>query len=150
MNSNSLVLGLSLAVWCGLATLVAGGQDQKKDPGIAQSPDKQLVAVANGTAITILDAASQKELRRFQGHTAKVNAVAFSPDGRRLASGAQNGQINMWDHATGRLLWTFKGPQPVLSVQFSMDGKMLIYRDAKMATFTMNVATGERLQAPLQ
>jgi WD40 repeat protein len=33
----------------------------------------------------------------LRGHRAPVQAVCFSPDGRRLASGARDGQIRVWE-----------------------------------------------------
>jgi cytochrome c len=40
----------------------------------------------------------------LSGHEGHVNAVAFSPDGSRLYSGAQDGTIRLWDTATGEML----------------------------------------------
>jgi len=60
-----------------------------------------------------------------------VNSVAFSPDGRQLASGTQTGIIFLWDTKTGkpRILRAPSGS--VTSVVFSPDGKQLAsgYRD---------------------
>src|SRR5262249_31441825 len=63
-------------------------------------------------------------IRTFTGHSERVNAVAFSPDGRTALSGAADNTLKLWDVATGTLVRTFKGHSNiVLSVAFSPDGR---------------------------
>jgi hypothetical protein len=63
-----------------------------------------------------------RELRTLSGHTAGVNSVTFSPDGKLLASGSGDGTIKLWDVASGRELRTLSGSG---MVAFSPDGKVL-------------------------
>ncbi len=49
------------------------------------------------------------EQRRLTGHTALVQAVEFSHDGTRLASGDADGTIIVWDIATGSQVESLSG-----------------------------------------
>jgi WD40 repeat protein len=52
--------------------------------------------------------ANQPTLRNtLKGHTGQVNSVAFSPDGRTLASGSSDQAIKLWDVQTGKEKATF-------------------------------------------
>jgi sugar lactone lactonase YvrE len=60
------------------------------------------------------------------GHGDTVLAVAFSPDGRTLASGASDRTVRIWDTATGRSISTSKEHRgKVLDLVFSPDGNLL-------------------------
>jgi hypothetical protein len=64
--------------------------------------------------------------RQLLGHTRRVWAVAFSPDGTRLASGGWDGTAILWDVTTGERLQTLSGHlSDVESVTFNQDGTRL-------------------------
>jgi WD40 repeat protein len=66
------------------------------------------------------------ELTTLQGHQSTVTNVSFSPDGKRIASGCEDGMIKLWDAASGTELATLKGHQgEVTNVSFSPDGTRL-------------------------
>jgi WD40 repeat protein len=48
-------------------------------------------------------------VRTLKGHTKTVRSVAFSPDGRLLASGSDDGTVKLWEVATGSLVRTLEG-----------------------------------------
>src|SRR5262249_45427774 len=70
-----------------------------------------------------------------EGHTGRVNCVACSPDGKRLASASSDQTVKLWDSQTGNELLSLKGhTNEVRGLAFSPDGDRLVSagREIKM------------------
>src|SRR5262249_44532245 len=105
-------------------------------PYLAFSLDGKRLAVASATwddtkkaysalEVKVYDAETGQELLSLKGHTEWVRSVAFSPDGKRLAS-RSGAELKVWDAQTGQEIFSVNvgsGGGPFGKVAFSPDGK---------------------------
>lgn len=97
------------------------------------SPDGRMLATRSEFGIHLWNIdptdIQKSELRHtITGYGWEVNSIAFSPDGKSVASGYERKNIKLWDVSTGQLKKVFKGhryPLWVQSIAFSPNGETL-------------------------
>ncbi|KAI0976336.1 vegetative incompatibility protein HET-E-1 [Xylaria arbuscula] len=104
------------------------------------------VLVSGSGEIRLWTVETGKLLQTFNCQ-AQVNSVAFSSDGRLIASGLQNKKVQLWAANTGDLLQTFEGHyDSIFAVAFSFDGKLIASGSFDKSIRLWATNTGDLLQ----
>src|SRR5438128_2288007 len=93
LSSAAAVLGIG-----GAASVFNSANGESRTPAFAELKSKPPAPVSPSGVI-----------RTFTGHSDRVRAVAFSPDGRTALSASDDHTLRLWDIATGKEVRTFTG-----------------------------------------
>ncbi|EJD38212.1 WD40 repeat-like protein, partial [Auricularia subglabra TFB-10046 SS5] len=98
---------------------------------LAFSPDGGCIACAcTNSTILVWDVRIDEHYTSFSKswnrHSGPVTAVAFSPAGKHLISGSEDGSVRIWDINTGTTIGILQGTQPVQYVAVSPDGSRIV------------------------
>ncbi|MCP4700100.1 MAG: AAA family ATPase [Gammaproteobacteria bacterium] len=115
---------------------------------VQYSPDGILLAAASGTRVYLWDTHRLILRSTLTGHTNWINSVAFSPNGKTLATGARDKTARLWDMANGREIRTLIGhTNDINSVAFSPNGKTLATGAEDNTARLWDTASGRELHA---
>jgi len=120
--------GRALTLWD-----AATGKEVRQFPNINQplamtfSPDGKMIATTWNPYCCLWDVATGKEVRRLEGHQNAVRGVAFSPNGKQVATGGDDGTLRLWDPATGKEQRRIDCPSG--RIAYSPDGKSIASTD---------------------
>jgi WD40 repeat protein len=128
--------------------------------GVAFSPDGKHLAYGNNprddtrkyvpaaAEVKVCDAQTGQEVLTCKSHTTYIWSVAYSPDGKHLASASAGPEklVQVWDAQTGRELLSLKGhTSQVESVAFSPDGKRLASGEDNGTVKVWDAQSGQEL-----
>ena len=85
------------------------------------------------------------EIQIFSGRVDYVTAVAWSPDGSRIATGSDDGDVWVWDAVTGEELLSLKHDHRVDSVAWSPDSKRILTKTRRNEIRIWDVTSGEQV-----
>ena len=106
--------------------------DQSFGSSVAISPSGTVLALTFGiddfeNAVSLWDTATGKHLGALQGHKQAIWSVAFSSDGRTLASSSADGSLRLWNVESRRELMSLEeGGAGLAHLTFSPDGSFLV------------------------
>ncbi|MCI0684937.1 MAG: sigma-70 family RNA polymerase sigma factor [Gemmataceae bacterium] len=123
--------------------------DRALPAAIAISPDGRRLAFASDQRVLLIDVQTGKLLSESVGD-GNAKALAFSPDGKMLVAGTQQGAVNVYDVPTGKMIRKLLSKQPIVQIQMSPDGRTIITIGGDQTRIYWDMATGElkRMEAP--
>jgi WD40 repeat protein len=102
------------------------------------------IAAAAGKTTIVWNAADGKEVRKPE-HPADVTGLSFSADGTRLATGAADNEVRVWELATGQELQAFVHAGPIRNVTYHPNNNALLFSSSADKTIALHTMTLTRV-----
>jgi WD40 repeat protein len=132
-------------------------QAGRGEKALALSPDGRLLAgvqleredLFEKEVVCIWDVRTGNRLHKLSGHTGTVQAIAFSPDGKALASQDHDWTIRLWDVGSGKEVRRLEAPEPYADcLTFSSEGRLLISGGGDRTIHVWEVSSGKKVWPP--
>jgi WD40 repeat protein len=119
---------------------------------LAHSPSAEMLAsggdAPGGAFLRLWDVKERRWRATLRGHERPVFAVAFSPDGTRLASGGRDQTVRLWNvDRREPLPVVCRHPAAVVAVSFAPDGRTLVSASEDGVIRLWDVSTGRETAA---
>ncbi|MGI2906171.1 trypsin-like peptidase domain-containing protein [Tolypothrix sp. VBCCA 56010] len=137
------VFGIPLRTYLSLVSsakpMATAPAPKPSNPPVSTAPSAAKFTLAR----TLIGHSQKDSFDRFSSKEGAVYSVAFSPDGKTLASGSRDETIKIWNLATGQVIRTLNRHSPAYSVAFSPDGRTLASSGYDTTIKIWNLATGQ-------
>lgn len=110
---------------------------------VAWSPKGDVLAVATGPFIDLLDTAGGVRQSRLEDGVGRIRSIAFTADGNFLAAGGSDARLRVWSVAEKKVVRVFTGHESGLrSVAVTSDGRFALSADGKGAPRLWSLGAG--------
>ena len=92
---------------------------------LALSPDNKYVILGGNKNFTMFDTESGDYLKVFKGHTGYISDIKFAPDGKTIATGANDSTVLLWNTETAEVAKKLDFDNQVEDVAYNKDGSKL-------------------------